>query len=203
MNANLEASHNILLTVLDSLDAIVYVADLQTYELLFLNKYAREIFGDGIGKPCWQVLQSNQAAPCDFCSNDKLVAPDGTPKGLYAWEFQNTVSRRWHDIRDRAITWINGRMVRLEIATDITARKRAEQEREKLIDQLQEALNEIKTLQGILPVCSYCKKVRDDEGNWNKIEAYIQRRSEAKFSHGICPECASERFPDDDIYPGK
>ena len=78
MDHNLEASHNILLTVLDSLDAIVYVADLQTYELLFLNKYARNLFGDGIGKPCWQVLQSDQAAPCDFCSNDKLVAPDGT-----------------------------------------------------------------------------------------------------------------------------
>jgi len=328
LNPDLEASHNILLTVLDSLDAIVYVADLETYELLFLNKYARNIFGDGAGKPCWQVLQSDQAAPCDFCSNDKLVAPDGTLKGLYTWEFQNTVSRRWYDIRDRAITWIDGRIVRLEIATDITdrklaeeklfqekqfteriiassvegilafdlecrytlwnqgmesisgvaeshvlgknafevfpflketgedrffldalagksviskdrpyhvpatgqqgffegiysplrnesgevvgglaiirdttERKRAEEERENLIAQLQEALNEIKTLKGILPVCSYCMKIRDDQGNWNKIEAYIQRRSEAKFSHGICPDCAAERFPDDDIYP--
>ena len=121
-----QTSHETLLAILNSLDAVVYVADIQTHELLFLNRYAQSIFGDGVGKPCWQVLQSNQTAPCDFCSNDKLLSESGEITGPYAWEFQNTANSRWYDIRDRAIKWIDGRTVRLEIATDITDRKQAE-----------------------------------------------------------------------------
>lgn len=63
----------------------------------------------------------------------------------------------------------------------------------KTNDELQQALKEIKTLQGILPICSYCKKIRDDKGSWNQLETYIHHHSEAQFSHGICPECAKEK----------
>jgi PAS domain S-box-containing protein len=76
------------------------------------------------------------------------------------------------------------------IARDITERKQAEEEREKLISKLQEALDNIKTLKGLLPICCNCKKIRDDKGYWNQIEAYIRDRSDADFSHGICPDCA-------------
>jgi PAS domain S-box-containing protein len=72
------------------------------------------------------------------------------------------------------------------IARDITERKQAEEEREKLISKLQEALDNIKTLKGMLPICANCKKIRDDKGYWNQIEAYIRDRSDAEFSHGIC-----------------
>lgn len=75
------------------------------------------------------------------------------------------------------------------IARDITERKRSEQEREKLVSELQEALANVKTLSGLLPICSYCKKIRNDQGYWQKLEAYIHQRSEAQFSHGICPDC--------------
>ncbi len=83
---------------------------------------------------------------------------------------------------------------------DITERKRAEQEKEKLISDLQKNLQRIKQLSGLLPICSYCKKIRDDKGYWNKIETYINEHSEAEFSHGICRECAEKFFPDYDIY---
>jgi len=63
-------------------------------------------------------------------------------------------------------------------------------------DELERALSEIKTLRGIIPICSYCKKMRDDEGYWNQVENYIQKHSEADFSHGICPECVKIYFPD-------
>ncbi len=63
-------------------------------------------------------------------------------------------------------------------------------------NKLQEAHNEIKTLSGFLPICSHCKKVRDDSGYWNKIETYIQKHSEAKFSHGLCPECFKKHYPE-------
>ena len=72
---------------------------------------------------------------------------------------------------------------------DITERREAEEELRAERDTLQEAVDEIKTLQGILPICSYCKKIRDDEGYYHQIESYIRDHSEADFSHGICPEC--------------
>jgi len=80
---------------------------------------------------------------------------------------------------------------------DITERKWAEAEREKLIRELQEALAQVKLLSGMLPICSSCKKVRDDKGYWNQIEVYIQDHSEAEFSHGICPECMKKLYPDE------
>jgi PAS domain S-box-containing protein len=87
------------------------------------------------------------------------------------------------------------------IARDITAHKQAEEEREKLIFQLQEALDNIKTLKGLLPICANCKNIRDDKGYWNQIEAYIRDHSDAEFSHSICPDCAKKLYPDLDLMP--
>lgn len=66
---------------------------------------------------------------------------------------------------------------------------RAEQERERLIRELEEANAKIKTLRGILPICGYCKKIRDDQGYWDEVEVYVRNHSEAEFSHSLCPEC--------------
>ena len=93
-----------------------------------------------------------------------------------------------------------GRLEGTGVMRDITKRKQIEKEREFLIVQLQNALAEVKKLKGILPICSYCKKIRDDKGYWNQIEAYIRDRSEAEFSHSICRECAKKYYPDMDIY---
>jgi PAS domain S-box-containing protein len=126
--ATIQESHERLLTILESLDAIVYVADMETHEVLFANKYAQKVFGDVAGKACWDTFQMGQDGPSKFCTNDKLLTADGKPAGVCTWEFQNTVTGKWFDIRDRAIPWVDGRMVRLEIATDITARRRMEEE---------------------------------------------------------------------------
>jgi PAS domain S-box-containing protein len=79
---------------------------------------------------------------------------------------------------------------------DITKRKLAEQEREKLIVKLQDALEKIKTLRGLLPMCAWCKKIRDDKGYWNKVEDYLREHSDATFTHGICPECLKKVSPE-------
>jgi PAS domain S-box-containing protein len=87
-----------------------------------------------------------------------------------------------------------------KLSQEISTRKLAEAGKEKLIKELKEALENVKTLSGLLPICSYCKKIRDDEGYWNQIEIYIKDHSEAKFSHSICQECAKKHYPDLDIY---
>jgi len=75
-----------------------------------------------------------------------------------------------------------------------------ENKREIIIAQLQEALSEVKQLSGLLPICASCKKIRDDKGYWNQIESFIRDRSEAEFSHGICPDCAKKLYPDLDLH---
>ncbi len=81
------------------------------------------------------------------------------------------------------------------VCRDISDRKRTEKEREKLIANLQEALNEIKTLRSILPLCSFCKKIRDDKGYWEQVDVYIQKHLQADITHGICPECLKKNYP--------
>ena len=91
---------------------------------------------------------------------------------------------------------LNGAWNAVGIIRDITERKRAEEEREKLISELKQALSEVKTLSGLLPICASCKKIRDDKGYWNLLEAYLGKHSDAKFSHGICPDCVKKLYPD-------
>lgn len=82
------------------------------------------------------------------------------------------------------------------VIKDVSEKKRADFERETLIARLREALSRVKTLSGLLPICASCKRIRDDRGDWNPIEVYIHDRSNAQFSHGICPECAKKLYPD-------
>lgn len=82
------------------------------------------------------------------------------------------------------------------ISKNITERKRAEEERERMIEELKKALSEIKELSGLLPICASCKKIRDDKGYWNEVENYLSTHTKAEFSHGICPDCAAELYPD-------
>ncbi|HUT25427.1 MAG TPA: response regulator [Sumerlaeia bacterium] len=74
-------------------------------------------------------------------------------------------------------------------------RKRLERQKEDLIAELKQALSEIKTLRGILPICASCKRIRDDGGYWRQVEAYVHEHTEAQFSHGVCPECLEKLYP--------
>ncbi|MCX8117879.1 MAG: PAS domain S-box protein [Desulfobacterota bacterium] len=91
---------------------------------------------------------------------------------------------------------VEGRRFYQSIVRDITERKQAEEQREKLIQELQKALGEVKTLSGLLPICASCKKIRDDKGYWNQIESYIMKHSQAQFSHSLCPECLRKLYPE-------
>lgn len=84
------------------------------------------------------------------------------------------------------------------VARDITVDKQAETERARLVSQLQASLEEVRTLQDILPICSYCRKIRDDEDYWHTVEGYISTHTGSQFSHGICPDCMVQFDLDDD-----
>ncbi|MEJ2640730.1 MAG: PAS domain S-box protein [Desulfosarcinaceae bacterium] len=94
-------------------------------------------------------------------------------------------------------TLVGGRKLIFCICRDITERKRAEAEKEQLIAELQAALKEIQTLREILPLCSYCKKIRNDKGYWEQVDVYIHKHLQADITHGICPECMQKRFPEE------
>src|SRR5262249_6083466 len=88
------------------------------------------------------------------------------------------------------------------IARDITDRKHQESERQKLIEELKEALSQVKTLNGLLPICAWCKKICDDHGYWQQVETYIKLHAEVDFTHGICPDCLKQVYPEESVGKG-
>ncbi|MBF0549449.1 MAG: PAS domain S-box protein [Deltaproteobacteria bacterium] len=99
------------------------------------------------------------------------------------------------EVTGMSVEYLGQKSVQIVIR-DVTARKRAEMERERFTSELQEALAKVKLLSGFLPICASCKKIRDDRGYWRQIESYIRDHSEADFSHGICPDCARKLYPE-------
>lgn len=310
-----------LLAILDAMDSGVYVADLVTHEILFANASLRRMFGEILGRVCWQALQAGQTGRCDFCTNASLLDEAGEPTEGVVWHHYNPLARVWLEVRDRAIRWTDGRMVRLSISTDatdqraevtslhesestlrditsllgdgilvvdargrstfvnpkaeallgwsaeellgtdlharihearldgctrpreacpttrvlttgipdaaheeffrrkdgtflpvafvvtpihqkgrvngavlvfhdITARQAAIADQAKLITQLREALARVNMLSGLLPICAWCKRIRDDQGYWQQVEVYLHAHADVSFTHGICADCA-------------
>ncbi len=127
-------------TIFDSINALVYVTDMENYELLFVNKYGLDLFGTSIiGRPCYEVLQVNQSEPCPYCTNHLLVYETTQPSHI--WEFKNTILNRWFQCIDRAIPWVDGRLVRMEIAFDITGLKKTEDELRLSKERFSKAFN--------------------------------------------------------------
>ena len=122
----LAIAHQRLLSILDGSSAAVYVADMDTHEVLFVNAQARALLGDVVGETCWKVMQTGMPGPCDFCTNDRLLDADGKPAPPVVWEYHNPMLKRWFQLHDQAIPWDDGHYVRMEIALDITERKAAE-----------------------------------------------------------------------------
>ncbi|MCF8114748.1 MAG: PAS domain S-box protein [Desulfotignum sp.] len=122
----LEESHQRFLTILDAIDAHIYVADMETYEILFMNsKMQKDFGGDKTGDICYHAFRKN-SEPCECCTNDRLVDKHGSPAGVRIWDDKNPVTGRYYINYDRAIEWIDGRLVRMQIATDITDLKKME-----------------------------------------------------------------------------
>lgn len=130
-----------LLAVLDGIEDVIYVADPESYELLHVNQTAIDTWGkDLIGQKCYRVLQDRDE-PCPFCTNDRIFGE--YLHESYVWEFQNEVNGRWYRCADKAIQWINGRLVRFELASDITPLKDAEERLEQAVIDFERSNKEL------------------------------------------------------------
>lgn len=130
--ADLICSMRQLETIFNNIDSLIHVTDMKSYKILYMNKSMKEqLQEDMTGKICWQTFQTNQDGPCDFCTNDKLIDANGNPTEPYVWEFYNPKFCRWYELHDLATPWIDGNLVRIEIATDITGRKVFEQKQKQ------------------------------------------------------------------------
>ncbi len=119
-------SHRQLLTILDSIEAQIFVADMETHEVLFVNRKMKDLFGDhALGQLCYRVFQ-NQERPCGFCTNNQLLDERGEPGPVRQWERFNPVTGRWYVHYDRAVRWLGGKIVRMQVAFDNTDRKESE-----------------------------------------------------------------------------
>jgi diguanylate cyclase (GGDEF)-like protein/PAS domain S-box-containing protein len=139
-----EVIRNELFAIMDGVEAGIYVADMQTYKILYVNEYIERHFGKNlIGKKCYKVLHAGQDKPCPFCTNDLLlVEKPGLP---VVWDFQNTKTGLWYHCIDKAIRWPDGRFVRMEIAIDITERKKSEftlRNSERFLNTIFESIND-------------------------------------------------------------
>ena len=140
---NLDIERRQLLCIFESIDEPVYVSDPASYELLFVNEALKKIWGDVIGLKCYSVLQGLDS-PCSFCTNAHIFGEKaGRP---YIWEFQNRKTGRTFHCIDKAIHWPDGRMVRYEMAIDITERIRTEEELQNRKHELKERVKELNCL---------------------------------------------------------
>jgi len=167
-------------------------------ELNMLGYTAEEM----IGQPCWKFIVDDEARDQILAKLNGVRPPAHGLERTYRRKDGTTFPVLFED---RLLMDVDGRIkgIRTTIQ-DITERKRAEKEREKLIQELQKALSEVRKLSGMLPICASCKKIRDDQGYWNQVEAYLTSHSDVQFSHSICPECARKLYPEyyDVMFPG-
>jgi len=155
--------------------------------------------------PRGSVIFANQAARQMIDSDDSTLAPafgfNSLADAVEPWRSEATFEhggvRRWLDVRIDPVRdrW-GGAAGRLVVARDVTIQKDLEDERERLIDELKDALRKVSQLEELLPICANCRKVRDDKGYWGHVEEYFRSRAPVEFTHAICPDCAGRLYPD-------
>ncbi len=173
---------------------IISLLDAQGH-LLFNSAAAERISGFSLeelaGIDTFTFIHPDDRAGVQRMFSEMLATPGASSTVQYRYRHK---SGSWTWMEAIAINQLGDPVVRGVVATsrDISERKRAEEERERLLAELREALARVKTLSGLLPICAWCKNVRDDQGYWKRIETYVSQHTDASFTHGLCPSCEKE-----------
>jgi len=179
--ANSAQSRAELSDLIESIDEGFQAFD-RNFHLTFMNEAARQILGHDRpqldGPTFWDQFPGIDA------SVEQLLRRVMTERKTEGCETCYAPQNRWLAIN--AYPFRDGVSVLFE---DVTDRKNAQREREHLIEELQDALANIRTLRGLIPICAWCKRIRNDSGYWEQLEQYLKEHSEAKFTHGMCPDC--------------
>jgi PAS domain S-box-containing protein len=206
--AKTEAIEQVFNCYYDNIPAFVYIKDTDS-NYIFINRHCENLFN-----VTREELLKRKYTDFDFFDvemakqlqeNDKLVMQSGEaieteeigkPEGKQNVELK--IGHRYYLALKFPLMDSEGKTIGVcGFSHDVTEKKQLEDEKEKLIKELRKALDEIRTLRGILPLCSFCKKIRNDKGYWEQVDVYIRKYSEADISHGICPECIKNHYPDE------
>ena len=182
----LQTSNERFLTVLNSIDANVHVVDINTYEILFMNRRMQEDFGkDIVGQSCFQAIR-NCSDPCTDCAIRKLFDEQGQPIGKRVWQDYNSTTKRWYMNFDRVIRWIDGRQVRLQVATDMTKRKEAEDALQRLNEELEQKVAQ-RTNEFVEANAELKKEISQHRRTAEKLQKASQAKSQflANMSHEL------------------
>jgi PAS domain S-box-containing protein len=201
----LKASEERLRLAIDAVNDGVFDFDLKRDIVYFSPRYYTMLGYEPYEMPASRETWKDLLHPDDRDKTVAYVNQQILKKESWASEFRLRTKNGkylWIHGRGRVSEWDeNGNPTRRTgTHEDITKRKEAEFESEKLIRRLNEALKDVKTLGGLIPICSSCKKIRDDKGYWNQLENYFEQHSTALFSHSLCPCCMDEIYGSDEWY---
>lgn len=175
----------------------IFATDLE-FNITYTNKAACRLYN--FSHEEFLDMNIQEIIPGDFLVKNRLEMIDSTrSEGHWEQEQQHQKKNKiefYANIKVSPLFSDDLLVAFIFIIRDITERKERESEREKLIQELSEALHRIKTLEGLIPICASCKKIRSDEGYWEDVEVYIRNHSKADFTHGLCPDCTKEMYPD-------
>jgi len=163
------------------------------YTILYQNEVSKSLFGSHNGCFCYKAYFLRDTI-CEDCHSAKVFADGKIHKSEKSRLTEN--GENHVQVTSAPLTDSTGFIYAVvNIARDVTSQKLSEKGKERLIQELQAALSKVKRLSGLLPICSYCKKIRDDSGYWNQLESYFRSHADVEFSHGICEECAEKHHP--------
>ncbi|MBP8975642.1 MAG: PAS domain-containing protein [Bacteroidetes bacterium] len=199
-NEVLKQERNLLRTLIDNIPDRIFVKDRECRFILNNKAHILALGGktqeDVIGKTdfdfrprelCEHYQKDDLNVILNGVSIINVEQPSFSADGTQGWQLSTKVPL--YDNQNKIIGLVG-------VSRDITRLKKIEQEREALIDELQHALASVKTLNGLLPICANCKKIRDDKGYWQAVENYVMNHSDATFTHGLCPECQKLLYPE-------
>ncbi len=199
LEQSLERDRNLLRTLIDNLPDLIYFKDAEGRYILNNRAHLRSMGvkrqEDALGKTTFDFHPPELAR--QYHEYERKIVTTGLP--LPAIEelalHRDSGEERWHLTTKIPIKNSRGEVIGVTgISRDITEQKQLQEQRDRYVQELQDALEKVSTLSGLLPICAGCKKIRDDKGYWQQVEGYIMEHSSARFTHGLCPDCLEKMY---------